>query len=237
MPEGSAPAIAQLDQVLPRNVSGLSFNPPEFVDSPASKVRVYSVSSPGHVAQHLGVLGDRMLDASQALAALRFYDLALRVGPESGLQTKRAEALFCLGRIEEAQRELLQFLRKEPRDAEALFWMGRISLHQEQYEDASRYFRQASGSLAEGRELRQVCELYSRFAQIYKDRDQLHLRNLSPSDYVVEIQQLQTRVHGLQEEVEGSAHALLQGMAVHLEGLENLFASWLRELQARPQAS
>ncbi len=232
MPGASASDLERLDQALPSNVSGLSFAQPEFVSASQGKVRVHSVSSPQHVARHLGVLGDRLLDASQAFAALNFYDLALRIGHEPSLLIKRAEALFHLGRMEEAQRELFSALEIEPKNAEALFWMGRVALHRERHEEAVRYFSRVQKVTSHTPDWQEVARTYLQFASIYQERDQLHLRNLKPRDYVLEIEKLRTKAQDLRQEVCSARQAHLQGMALHLDALENLFSSWLRELQS-----
>lgn len=230
VPEASPSDLAQLTGVLPRNVSGLSFTQPDFVAGSQGKVRVHSVSSPRHVAQHLGVLGDRMLQASQTLAALRFYDLALRIGAEAPLQMKRAEALFNLGRVEEARREVENILRRDLKNGEAYFLRGKIALHQERYAEAVRYFGNAEYHFSKEPEKRQLAGVYLRFSKIYQDRDQLHLRDLSPSDYVVAIQQLQARSELLRQELQGFSNPHAEALALHLDALENLFSNWLREL-------
>lgn len=232
VPEASASDLAALDRTLPPNVSGLSFAQPEFVGASKGKVRVHSVSSPRHVAQHLGVLGDRLMDASQAVAALSFYDLALRIGHQPSLHVKRAEALFHLGRMEETQRELKAALEQDPQNTEALFWKGRVALHQERHGEAVQCFTQANDLSLIENEWKQINVAYLRFAQIYHERDQLHLRNLKPKDYVVEIEQLQSKVQSLRQEIQSASRSTLLGMEMHLDALENLFKSWLRELQS-----
>ncbi len=231
LPQASPSDLEVLHGALPANVSGLSFTRPDLKAPQRGPVRFHSVSSPTHVAEHLGTLGDRMLNASQPLAALRFFDLATRMNSDLVFHLKRAEALLPLGRLEEAQREIDYVLRYNPENAGALFLKGRIALHQERYVDAVPFFKRAE-IFAENENQRIMASAYLRFARIYQDRDQLHLRNLAPNDYVVEIKQLQSTSRQLHDEVQGSAIAPLQGMEVHLEALENLFSSWLRELSA-----
>ncbi len=229
LPQASPSDLEVLHGALPANVSGLSFTRPDLKAPQQGSVKFHSVSSPRHVAEHLGTLGDRMLNASQPLAALRFFDLATRMSVDLVFHLKRAEALLLLGRLEEAQKETDYVLRYNPENSGVLFLKGRIALHKERYADAAQFFKRAE-TFAENDSQRVTASAYLRFARIYQDRDQLHLRNLAPNDYVVEIRQLQSASCQLRNEVQGSTIAPLQGMGVHLEALENLFSNWLREL-------
>jgi len=230
VPEASSSDLAQLHGSLPNNVTGLSLSKPEVKASENGKVRYHSISTPNHVSEHLKTLGEKLLGAAQPLAALNFFDLAYRISFDSSLPLKRAEALLALGRIEEANREVQEILRSRPPNAFALFLGGRIALYQEKYSEALRYFSQAREACAPMEGLEEVATCYIYFTEIFRDRDQLHTRNLAPQDYAVEIEQLRARVLALKTQTQKSSHPQVRGMEVHLDALENLFSSWLREL-------
>lgn len=232
VPKASSVDMERLHGALPHNVTGISFTRPELEGSATGKVHYHSVSSPRHVSEHLMLLGDKMMNASQASAALGFYELALRIDSEASLHLKRGEALFNLGRVEEAQREVAELLKRDSQCGEAFYWMGKITMHKERYEEAVRYFAKAEEILSSKNELKKISGLYQRFAKIYQDRDQLHLKELSTQNYVLEIKKLQKRLADLREQIQLVQSPLFQGMEIHLEALDNLFSNWLRELSA-----
>ncbi len=231
IPDASSSDLDALNGALPSNISGLSFSRPELAQRGQGAVKFHSVSSPNHVAGHLATLGDRMLQAAQPLAALRFYDLSVRLRPDSISHLRRADALLNLGRVDDAKAESELVLKNNPRNASALLLRGRVELQKEHYSEAVSYFRNAVLS-SRTEEEKESALAYARFAKIYQDRDQLHLKDLSPQDYVFEIEQLQSRVRSLRGQIQASEDPTLQGMATHLDALDNLFSNWLRELSA-----
>jgi tetratricopeptide (TPR) repeat protein len=92
-------------------------------------------------------LGD--LDAS--LAAL---DHALALSPAHiDVMTKRGEALFLLGRLDEAQAELARVVERNPNYPFAQFYLGRLRIERQEWEEAVEVFEDL---LTRGLNLRDV---------------------------------------------------------------------------------
>lgn len=240
VPEATPSDLARLHGALPRNVTGLSFTRPTLTHSGGGGgggAHFHAVSSPARVSEHLTAVGEKMLRAGQALAALRFFDLAGRLQQRESLSLLRAEALVAVGRMDEAQGEANRFLRLKPEEGRAHFLLGKVYLHQERYEEARRHFTLARRFLPETDPQRGALQGYLEFNQIYLDRDALHTRDLGREDYVQEIENLRSRALALRSVVQTSPSPDLRGMEPHLDHLDNLFQSWLRELAANDKAS
>jgi tetratricopeptide (TPR) repeat protein len=178
-------------------------------------------------------VGEKLLGMDQPLGALRFFDLSLKVHQETEVSLLRSKALVALGRIGEAEQELNRFLQAEPQNGQAYFLFGRIYLSRNDYQAAERYFRWAQALFPEGDSQRSVASAYLGFNQLFLDRDALYARDLSPGDYVREIENLTHQVVEFKAQVLASSHEEVRGMEPHLETMVKLFQHWRAEIIAR----
>lgn len=229
-PEINPSDLVNLQGLLPRNLKGISFSRPPLENAGDGGVAFRSESRKSYVSRYMVDVGQKLLGLGQAQGALRFFDMASRLGPDAEVNLLRSRALVSLGRMDEAHREIDRILRWQPSNGLAHFLLGRIYLNRNDYQSAERYFRTALAQTPEGHELRPVVQAYLEFNQVFQDRDALYGRNLSPQDYAREIQNLQTRVLEFKARIQTSAHAEVRGMEPHLDTLDKLFQHWLAEM-------
>ena len=223
--------LVDLQGLLPRNLKGIQFAKPS-VEGGESFL-FHSETRQSYVTKYLTDVGQKLMGLGQPLGALRFFDLALRVRQDPQVAVLRAETLFGLGRIEEAQKEVERFLRWQPQNGPAHYLLGRIHLYRNDYRGAEFSLRRALHVLSSDDPRRGAVKVYLEFNQIYLDRDSLYSRDLTTQDYVSEIQNLRQRAQALKTQILDHSDRDVRGMEPHLDSLDKVFERWVVEIVAR----
>ena len=220
--------LVRLQEALPKNLRGISFEPPEVLAS--SEFQIKSERRESQVSQYMIKTAEKLLVEHQPLAALHFLDLAKRVQHSPSLALLRAQTLVRLGRIDEAQSEITHFLKHSPSHSTVSLLQGRIAMSRNDYEGAHRHFLSAMALSPQPSSDRGVAQVFLAFNQIFRDRDGLYALSLNPQRLTQSIQQLLQRVRNFRSQIQASALPEIQGMQPHLDALERLFESWLHEM-------
>lgn len=230
-PEIRSTDLVDLQGLLPPNIKGIEFEKPS--TGVGDSLLFHSESRQTFVTKYLMDVGQKLVGIGQPLSALRFFDMAMRVRQDPQASLLKAETLFVIGRVDEAQKEVDRFLRGQPHNGPAHYLLGRIHLYRNDYRGAEISLRSALKGIPSEDASREVIETFLEFNQIYLDRDALYSRDLTTQDYVSEIQNLQTRAQTLKAQILNHPDREVRGMEPHLEQLDKVFERWLVEIVAR----
>lgn len=228
--------IAELRSVLPPKLEGLAFDSPlnRFGEDSLSEIRVEDRDT--RVAEYLKGIGRKLEQLKQTPGALRFYDLAFRLGKNAEILLMKARVLGQLGYVDRADRLIRKYLKVQPQDPEPHYLLGRYALSRNDYSQAHEYFQLAQNLLrnrnVEHRQLKELVEVYLRFVSIYLDRDNLFNRNLPPEELLNEIQGLRNRTQSLIRDTQASSNSDLEGMSFFLDAQDKIFERWIQELES-----
>lgn len=224
--------LVHLQEILPRQLKGVSFNKPEPLESsPPSKTLFYSESREFLISKYLIQIGETLLKSGEPLGALHFFELSERIDENKTphFRLLRAEAMIGVGQMEEAEEEIQRFLSDHPQNSLSAFLLGRIALQRNHYAEAKDYFQEAKNLHSEGT-LNDLLSLHIEFSEIYLDRDLLYSKNLSPFEYRLEIESLLQRTSRLRSKTEQTKHPEAKALTIYLDNLEKLFESWLNQI-------
>jgi len=230
-PEIQTSDLIDLQGLLPRNLKGIQFVKP--LAEGREAILFHSEGSPSQVSRYLMDVGQKLLGLGQPVGALRLFDLSLRIRHDPEVALLKAETLVSLGRMEEAKADLDRFLRWQPRNGLAYYLLGRIYLNRDDYQRVETYLKRSLQLMPAIDPRRGSVEVYLEFNQIYLDRDALYSRDLSPPNYVLEIQKLRQRGLSLREKILSHPDREVRGMEPHLDQLGKVFEHWLSEIAAR----
>lgn len=230
--------IAQLQSALPANLEGIAFTSPVGSENTLKEILVEDRES--RVAEYLKNIGKKLEQLQQGNGAIRFYDLAFRLGKSSEVLMMKARVLGQYGQVDQAQKLLSQYVQQHPDSPEAYYMFGKLALSRADYTEAQRYFREAQtrirGQNVEHRPLELILEFYERFVGIYLDRDALFTRDLSTEDLGAEIKRLRARTQALVRDIREDAKNEVQGMHFFLETQDRIFEKWLAEIGVHEEA-
>lgn len=217
---------------LPTNLQGISFDSPFESEEEKSGTDFRVEKREGQIAQYLKSIGEKLERLNQEAGALRFYDLAFRLSPNSDIVMRKAKLLTEKGHPDKAQRLLDHYLENQPSDPKAYYRLGRLALNQKDYQRAHQNFFKAKKSLrpnnVEHKSLKEVLDIYARFVEIFLDRDGLF--QYSRQECQDKIQDLSRRTINLIQDIELSTKSELKGMLFFLENQKQTFKQWLIEM-------